>query len=316
MGESSHIAWTDDTWNPWIGCRKVSPGCKNCYAETLVNGRMGRDFSKRVRTAPATFNAPLRWNKKPWVCDRCGEATQIFKDLASTGAGASCGKCGAMEFHRRRVFSLSLGDWLDPEVPVEWLADMLDVVRRCPGLDFLLLTKRPDLFRKRIGTCLDNDKGTFPDSYRIFLLAWLGETRFVRAEPPPNVWIGTSVEDQKRADDRIPALLKIPAKVRFLSVEPLLEKVNLDFWYDACEEEYGPYPGSHNPTNELHWVIVGGESGPHRRDCGVAAIVDVARQCQEAGVPCFVKQDVSARPGQQGRIPDDIWSLNSSRSDL
>ena len=98
------------------------------------------------------------------------------------------------------------------------------------------------------------------EAFATWLKSWLSGT------PPANIWIGVSVEDQKRADERIPLLLTIPARVRFLSVEPLL-------------------------------------------DCGVEAIVDVANQCKSAGVPCFVKQDCAAKPGQQGRIPETTWSF-------
>jgi protein gp37 len=196
--------------------------------------------------------------------------------------------------HRRRVFSLSLGDWLDPEVPVEWLADMLDVIRRCPELDFQLLTKRPEFWKARIVAAIQwrqfHDK-ELDGSYHM-LKSWLEHI------PPPNIWLGVSVENQEAADRRIPELLRIPAKVRFLSVEPLLEPVDLSNGL-----------GLMGAPGDVDWVIVGGESGRNRRDCGVEAIVSVAEQCRAAGVPVFVKQDCAAKAGQQGRIPDNIWNL-------
>jgi protein gp37 len=188
--------------------------------------------------------------------------------------------------HRRRVFSLSLGDWLDWEVPTEWRVEMLEIIDHCQDLDFLLLTKRPESWQARMMECAGLSR-----------LA----SKWWRGMIPPNIWFGVSVENQEQADKRIPELLTIPAKVRFLSVEPLLEPVALQ-----CA-----LPSSLSDADEqfVDWVIVGGESGPNRRDCGVDAIVSVAEQCQAAGVPVFVKQDCAAKSGQQGRIPAAIWNL-------
>ena len=312
MSEQTNISWCDATWNPWRGCTKVSAGCANCYAETMsrrnpaVLGVWGPG-KPRVRAVPATFNAPLKWNKKPWVCDCCATATYWVDE--NTGLCQSCMTAP----HRRRVFSLSLGDWLDPEVPVEWLADMLDVIRRCPDLDFLLLTKRPELWDERmmfaLGTLLQRPADETAEACQ-----WMAEWRSGR--PPTNIWLGVSVENQEAADRRIPELLRIPAKVRFLSVEPLLEPVELSGYGEATDWKI---PLNERAYIDLHhtihktilpdWVIVGGESGPNRRDCGVDAIVSVAEQCQAAGVPVFVKQDCTAKAGQQGRIPAVIWNL-------
>lgn len=301
MSERSKIGWTDDTWNPWIGCTKVSPGCKNCYAETLDNMRFSMTLGQGSKEHPishwgkgsprhrtATLKDPLKWNKKPWVCDQCGTA---FAEQQAGHCGAGGKKCYPVDdfpitYHRRRVFSLSLGDWLDEEVPIEWLADMLNVIRQCPGLDFLLLTKRPENFREAI-LGARNISGTPRD-----LIFWLDD--WYSGNSPDNVWIGVSVENQRMADERIPLLLDLPATVKFLSVEPLLEYVDIT--------------RQTNP-NCFDWVIVGGESGTGRRDCGVEAIVNVVEQCQSAGTPVFVKQDCHWKDGQQGRIPDQLWTL-------
>jgi len=274
MGERTNIEWADDTWNPWHGCAKVSPGCSRCYAETLVMNRMGggpyRKGIPRVRHAEATFNAPLKWNKKPWVCDVCGKANAPF---LVEPAQCECGVVAMM--HRRRVFSLSLGDWLDEEVPIEWLADMLEIVRRCPDLDFLLLTKRPENFFPRvIQACTLTIGGELERWYE----------QWERNTPPPNVWIGASVEDQQRADERIPELLKIPAAVRFLSAEPLLGPIDLKLRVQDFK------PGAFARIEGIHWVIFGGESGPGARPCNIEWIQDGLRQCQAAGVAAFAKQ--------------------------
>jgi protein gp37 len=284
MGENTKISWCDDTWNPWRGCSKVSPGCKECYAETLVN-RFGGDFSKRVRSGKAVFDAPLRWNKKPCVCEFCSKAYSgdFLKEKHLCGP-----------YHRRRVFSLSLGDWLDPEVPAEWLADMLDVVRRCVWLDFLLLTKRPELWYSRMSAVTVIDSSMTGQMCR----DWIDH------DPPNNVWLGVSVEDQRRSDERIPELLRIPAEVRFLSVEPLLEPIDLRLTYGVgITQNANTVRG-----DEISWIICGGESGPKRRNCGVEAIEDVVRQCAAAGVKCFVKQDSNRFPGQRGRLSEEAWA--------
>lgn len=307
MGQKTNIEWCDHSFSPWIGCSKVSPGCKNCYAETLdVRYYGGTHWGKgapRKRTSESTWHNPIAWNKK---------AAQIKTEYDNRHDGtlrqAFRPETLPEEPHRPRVFP-SLCDWLDDEVPIEWLADFLKLIHDTPNLNWLLLTKRPENFWIALTRTL------WADAYGQ-QLAWLDK------RPPQNVWIGVSVEDQKRADERIPQLLQIPAKVRFLSVEPLLSKINLLCPYchvcknsgmansiagaAHCTECDGgnPFEGG-----SIHWVIIGGESGKDRRDCGVEAICDVARQCVEADVPCFVKQASAFKPGQRGPIADDIWRL-------
>lgn len=120
--------------------------------------------------------------------------------------------------------------------------------------------------------------------------------------PIPGVWLGTSCEDQRRADERIPHLLRCPAAVRFLSCEPLLGAIRLaaDFGPKVIGESTIFHP-------RINWVVVGGESGHKPRPCNVDWIRGVVRQCAEARVPCFVKQDSGPRAGMQRRIPDDLW---------
>ncbi len=272
MSENTKIEWADHSWNPWIGCTKVSPGCLNCYAEhstpTRVHRAQGRELwgkgASRQRTSAAYWKQPVKWNKIPceeWEVNGCSKPGCGYAD------GKPCIRCGLI-VTRKRVFP-SLCDWLDDEVPIEWLADFLKVIHDTPNIDWLLLTKRPENFQKRI----EQAWGAFPipDPMRVYLSKWF------TGEAPANVWVGTSVEDQTRADKRVPELLRIPAKVRFMSVEPLLCAVDLDLV-------------ERNHKGELHWVIVGGESGPKSRPCNVGWIRDIVRQCKAAGVPCFVKQ--------------------------
>lgn len=286
MSEQTLIPWCDSTWNPWRGCDKVSEGCEHCYitrsAPFRASGQKHGD--PRVLAKSGTFNAPMQWNKKPWVCDVCGEASETDEGF--------CERCGCRrKLHRRRVFSLSLGDWLDPQVPVEWLAQMLDMIRRCPDLDFLLCTKRPELWWERTGLTCDLIKGRPMISDLTY--HWVMDWR-VRGKAPKNVWILVSAENQKRADERIPHLLRIPAVVRGLSCEPLLGPLGLARWFDAEYADGFPAP-------PLHWVIVGGESGRNARPCNVGWVRDIKDQCKTARVPVFVKQ-LGAKP-TWGELP-------------
>lgn len=168
-------------------------------------------------------------------------------------------------------------DWLDDEVAIGWFLDFIRLIWQTPNLDWLLLTKRPENFFKRLEACLN----LFPTP-RIEdagLTSWL--INWVEGQPPQNVWIGTSIEDQKAADERIPLLLPIPAWVRFLSVEPMLGPVDLS----------RPFGGpTLNRLSGIHWVIVGGESGHAARPCDVRWMRNTIDQCRTAGVACFVKQ--------------------------
>lgn len=281
MGENSGIQWTNHTFNPWIGCTKVSPGCTNCYAETQRK-RFGKDEwgigKPRTRTSAANWRKPLAW------------------DRAAAKAG-----------ERHRVFCASLADWLDPEVPIEWLADLLWLVAATPNLDWLLLTKRPELWRDRMTAAKAAARWSGSDSPAFVLASdWLD------GRAPPSVWVGTTVEDQRRADERIPHLLSIPARVRFLSCEPLLENVSLHRWLAKwwCPQHGELWRKTHDPVahgfcdhritknedrGKVDWVIIGGESGPRARPFNVEWPRSIVAQCNEAGVPVFVKQ-LGARP--------------------
>ena len=274
MAINSNIEWTTMTASPWFGCSKVSPGCVHCYAEllTLRNKWAGwGDDAPRVRSKGFWRDA-YKWNK---MAEKLAEPPRIFT---------------------------SLMDWLDPKVPIEWLADFLEVVRACTSMNWLLLTKRPQLFQERMALLcayLDNT-----ETSHSLLKQWVRD--WCRGKAPKHVWYGVTVEDQKRADERLPILFETPAHIRWLSVEPMLERINLGL------SGIVPKAISHmyRPTSEfIDWVVIGAESGPVRRDCGANAIVSLAKECVENGVAVFVKQDCGFKPGQRGRLPDDIWGL-------
>jgi protein gp37 len=179
------------------------------------------------------------------------------------------------------------GNWLEP---VEVLANFLRLIYETPNLDWLLLTKRAEQCRQRLEAVLDikEEMGEGIMGWPLMVAGWLGLYGIV-VEPPDNVWFGVSVENQETAEERIPELLKIPARVRFLSVEPLLGPVVFDYCDEPGANHTSDWSAKVLPSG-IHWVIVGGESGPKARPCKVEWVRDIVRQCKAADVPCFVKQ--------------------------
>jgi protein gp37 len=263
--KNSTIEWCDHTFNAWEGCTKVSPGCANCYAETrnqrYHGGKHWGPGAPRLLRSDAYWKEPLKWNRDlQYRCLVCGATEEGINEYHF------CKQC-ELDAHpiRQRVFCSSLADWLDEEGPVDQLGRLLRLIHDTPNLDWLLLTKRPENWRDRIERAREHYDG-YAD-----LNSWLDGTA------PPNVWIGTTVENQEYADKRIPELLKIPAKVRFLSCEPLLGPVVLP-WRTGVRAQL------------IHWVIVGGESGAKARPIQVGWARSLQSQCFEAGVPFFFKQ--------------------------
>lgn len=231
MGEQSIIAWTNNTFNPWIGCVKISDGCKHCYAETMVKGRMNRPglwgpekTAKRARTAEGNWRKPVNWN---------ADAAAARK--------------------RMRVFSGSLCDVFEDHADANAARpDLWNLIRKTPWLDWQLLTKRADNIEEMLPDDWDQDTG------------W------------NNVWLGVSVEDMRVAD-RVDALRKIPAVVRFISYEPALGPLDdLDI-------------------SHIDWIIYGGESGPKYRHEDKDWARSMHRKCEEEGVAFFHKQSSGIR---------------------
>lgn len=263
MVENSKIAWTDHTFNAWEGCAKVSPACAHCYAETMADKRYGRVKwgvgQSRRRTSEENWRKPIRWNKQ-------AQALGV----------------------RYKVFSLSLGDWLDDEVPIEWLSDLLGLISQTPNLDWLLLSKRVEGWSDRLLQVVKSSEPGTP--------AWTFTERWLNGFAPANVWVGATIEDQKRADERIPILSDIPAVIRFLSCEPLLESVSLlpfAFTYEADEGTCG-----FEVDQPFDWIIIGGESGEGARPFCLTWAKNLLSECQTIGISPFVKQ--------LGRLPIDV----------
>ncbi len=236
MAERSSIEWTEATWNPVTGCTKVSPGCAHCYAETFAERFRGvpdhpyeRGFDLQLR--PERLQQPLTWRQP------------------------------------RIVFVNSMSDLFHEDIPVTYIREVFNVMRKANRHTFQVLTKRS----QRLAELAPH-------------LRW-----------PDNVWMGVSVENQ-RWTSRVSDLRKVPAKVRFLSCEPLLGPLQLDL-------------------RSIGWVIVGGESGARARPMKPEWARDIRQQCKDAGVAFFFKQwgahnEAGERvgKGKAGRLLDGrVW---------
>lgn len=283
------IQWTDETWNPVAGCTPVSAGCANCYAVQVTrrlggmaeaDERAGRDPGRKAAYRSLTVLQP--------------NGRRHFTGEVRTIEAALRVPFGWRK--PRRVFVNSTSDLFHEGVPFEFIDRVFAVMALCPRHTFQLLTKRPE----RMAEYFEDDIQRC-DSITLGMREFDGSMPDLPDWPLPNVWIGTSVEDQAAAQARIPHLLRCPAAVRFLSCEPLLGAVDLGPWitpvYDNTAE--GGFRGYHFPGDDIRthgkelavgWVIVGGESGPRARPCDVAWIRSIVEQCRASSVACYVKQ--------------------------
>lgn len=295
MAEHSAIEWTDSTFNPWEGCQKVGPGCDHCYAESR-NARFGGGVAvnwgpgaPRRRTSVASWRKPVQWNAAPFfACPDCGRRGDA---QAMGDEPKGCSHANAQPA-RRRVFCASLADVFDNQVEALWRRDLFQLIADTPHLDWLLLTKRIGNARPMIA------EATATVEYRNQCIK-----PWTSADPWPNVWLGATVVTQAEADRDIPKLLAVPARVRFLSIEPMLGAIDLDAAFWRYE---GP---KHIARGLLHWVICGGESGPHARPTHPDWARRLRGQCVEAGVPFLFKQWGEWLPGSQAREVDSQMAL-------
>lgn len=213
MTRKTTIEWTEQTWNPTTGCTKISPGCKNCYAEVMARrlqamGARGYENGFNLSILPERLKQPLM-RRKPTT-----------------------------------YFVNSMSDLFHNDIPFEFLDQVFEVIKRTPLHTYQILTKRSARMRKY----------------------------FASRSVPNNVWMGVSVENRKYGLPRIDDLREVKASIRFLSVEPLLEDI-----------------GEVN-LRGIHWVIVGGESGPKARPMKAEWVETIKEQCEQDGVAFFFKQ--------------------------
>ncbi len=243
MADNSAIEWTDATWNPVRGCTKVSPGCKHCYAETFAErfrGVPGHPYEQGfdLRLVPDKLEDPIRWQRP------------------------------------RRIFVNSMSDLFQEGIPAEFVDRVWAAMLLSPQHFFQVLTKRAERMRAyvddpelyaRVLVAADGYRGPRPQLCRVGVSD-------PQTFPAKWLWLGVSVEDRKYGLPRIDELRRTPARVRFLSVEPLLEAL-------------GPLD-----LSGIHWVIVGGESGPGARPMSPEWVTDIRDQCLAQRVPFFFKQ--------------------------
>ena len=266
---NSKIEWTNSTWNPVTGCTKVSPGCDHCYAETLTERFHGKGSFAEVKLHPDRLDSPLRWRKP------------------------------------RHVFVNSMSDLFHKDVPDEFIARVWAVMAATPQHQYQILTKRHGRMRSLLSDAAFHGEVAGMTS-ALAIQGVLPGTGFAGRTVLPNVWGGVSVEDQKHAELRIPALVDTLLAVRFLSCEPLIAPVDLS----VVRMRSGTLPiaplESHYDQNTglgdrpISWVIVGGESGPGARWCDPEWIRRIVDDCQRAGVSVFVKQLGSVWARQNG----------------
>lgn len=210
---SSKIEWTEETWNPIVGCSKVSAGCKNCYAEVMAKrlqaiGTKGYENGFKLTLMPDRLAQPMKKKK----------ATTYFVN--------------------------SMSDLFHEKVPFEYIEQIISVINQTPQHRYQILTKRAEIMEEFFNT----------------------------REVPHNAWLGVSVENRKSGVPRIDKLRNINAKIRFLSIEPLLEDletINL---------------------SDIHWAIVGGESGVNARPMQLQWIINIKQQCEKYDTAFFFKQ--------------------------
>lgn len=271
---SSQIEWTDETWNPTVGCSRVSPGCDNCYAiRVAARGMQDAHVGLVERAAsPGSAAKVLRWD---WT----GEV-RCLPDRLDT----------PLHWKKpRRVFVDSMSDLFHPQVPLSFIKDVWKTMAACPQHTFQILTKRPRRMQEFIGWEVERARMYHQgNTFAPLAIDADGREHF---EPLPNVWLGTSVENQRWANERVPHLCATPAAVRFLSIEPLLGPVSLDPWVHL-PQAVKVWGDVHVRTihTPIGWVIVGGESGPGARPMHPAWVRTLRDQCAHADVPFFFKQ--------------------------
>jgi protein gp37 len=309
VGDKTNIEWTDATWQATHGCSVVSPGCTHCYAMKMAarleamgqaayagltqQTKGGAVWNGTVRAASDhAMTQPLRW-KRP-----------------------------------RRIFVDSMADLFAEGVEDAWIDRAFAVMALCPQHTFMVLTKRPERMRRYFTSIHEGAEVTEFAPARLEAPACdLSRSPcaagFIedQAWPLPNVWLGTSVEDQRRADERIPHLLATPAAVRFLSCEPLLGPLDLthiDLPGGHSEmlplTGYVPAPGDVGDDDcpaighpRIDWVIVGGESGPNAKPMHPDWARSIRDQCVVVGVPFFFKQHGQWTVTYDRDVDDPDW---------
>ncbi len=307
MAESA-IEWlwpqgyTGMAWNPITGCTKVSPGCANCYAETMsirfknVHGYGGNYLPNSSGRADILFHEDRLQQPFRWKNPRC-------------------------------VFVNSVSDLFHEDVSFEWVDKIMAVIALNPKHLFLVLTKRPErmleYFQEGDSILADRCQDVATMATQKFGIVWDSRGSNKTLYPPhswyrdvsnrhpfpgwplPNLWLGTSVENQHFADERLPILRQVPAVVRWASIEPLLGPINFDLHFERHDTNGRNITGlaglwDESDTTSLDWAVFGGESGAGARPMHPAWLYKGVSAADQAGIPVFFKQWGQHRPKMEG----------------
>lgn len=287
----SNIQWTDETWNWLVGCSRISLGCANCYAAEAAKSPRLQQFDQ--------YQGIENWDGKVNFVE-----SQLLKPLTWKKP--------------KKIFTCSMSDVFHESVPFEWIDRGFAVMAIASQHTFQVLTKRPE----RMLEYITDPRTPFRIAEQMDVISKCKQDLPIEF-PLKSVWLGVSVENQKVASDRIPLLLQTPAAKRFLSCEPLLEKLDLSEWLgepigeeicDACEEiglvyaiNGSPLAGGTICTKccpRLDWIICGGESGKNSRPTHIDWLRSLVEASKAAKVPVFVKQLGSYPIASSGYIKD------------
>jgi len=277
----SKIEWTDKTWNPVIGCSKISEGCENCYAEkmafrlTNMLKNTKNHISNEINTSCIAYSSIIengKWNGKTALRkDKLQEPSKWKKPC--------------------KIFVCDMGDLFHESVPFQWIDKIFTVCACNPHHIFQLLTKRPERALKYFNwkePDWANEGMREDDGVKIPFKDWKW--------PLDNVWIGVTVENQEQSEIRIPLLSKIPVRIKYISCEPLLGPIDLSEIIYEGQKIY--------PLKFINWVIAGGESGPGSRPMHPDWVRSLQDQCEATNIPFFFKQWGEYRPFEKMSKPN------------
>lgn len=281
----TRIAWTQRVWNPTVGCSKVSAGCRNCYALRMATRLQSHPDARIAADYAGTVTRVLPSGRRGWSGKVNCLAHRLEDPVNWTKPSL--------------VFVDSMSDLFHEDVPTSFIRQVFETMARCSHHTFQVLTKRAERMAHLL-TYHPDEPMTCDSAEHHRLLTMM---------PLPNVWLGVSVENQAAADARIPLLLQTPAAVRWVSAEPLLGPLDLSRWlpiYQSSDSPRCPWSRSAGPR-ELHWVVVGGESGPGFRAMELDWARSVRDQCQAAGVALWFKQESGRFPGHNATLDGQEW---------
>jgi protein gp37 len=285
MGAKTGISWCDSTWNPIRGCSRVSEGCRNCYAESTAYRFSGSG-------QPYEGLAVLKNGHASWT----GQVEFVEKHLLDPIHWRT----------PRKIFVNSMSDLFHENVTDDMRDKIFAVMALCPQHIFQVLTKRPERmleYFSAFGSGRLDVRSALIGSQFIHIKPKDGPVYEWTGLPLPNVWLGVSVENQAAADERLSILAKTPCRVRFASCEPLLGPLDITRWInrDAIREAGGSWT-----SEQVDWIIVGGESGPNARPMLSNWADDIRKQCEAARVAFFFKQNgewIDAGHSEFGKLP-------------